>query len=78
MRPTGGKIVAAGRSFDMLRNKATVSNAKSPTDWVTLKDQQAGAGKGAPGTPTTPAGGEKSSAPMSIAERRRRRRDGGS
>lgn len=64
MKGTGEKIPIAGRSFDTLGDKTTVSSAKSVVDWVEMK-----------GTKKDSVVEEvKGSA--SIAERRRRRRDG--
>eukprot|EP00596_Hydrurales_sp_CCMP1899_P010112 CAMPEP_0119051472 /NCGR_PEP_ID=MMETSP1177-20130426/73074_1 /TAXON_ID=2985 /ORGANISM="Ochromonas sp, Strain CCMP1899" /LENGTH=569 /DNA_ID=CAMNT_0007030679 /DNA_START=102 /DNA_END=1811 /DNA_ORIENTATION=- len=60
---TDERLVAAGRSFDAMGKKATVINAKSPADWVTLKEEKQKVAKG-------------EEAPISIAERRRRRRGG--
>jgi hypothetical protein len=53
-----------GRSFDAMGPKTTVENAKKPADWVTLKGTKEETKK-------------EEDAPVSIAERRRRRRTGG-
>lgn len=53
-----------GRSFDAMGPKTTVENAKAPADWVTLKGVKEPVKK-------------DEEAPVSIAERRRRRRTGG-
>ena len=57
-----GQIMAAGRSFDTLREKTTTQNAKSPVAWVDMKGDK-------PKPKVEEEGG-------SIAERRRRRRGG--
>lgn len=61
------QIAPAGRSFDVLAKKATVSNAKSAMDWVDMK------GEKAKSSASTEAGDSKDEK-LSIAERRRRRR----
>lgn len=53
-----------GRSFDAMGPKTTVENAKAPVDWVTMKGNKEEVKK-------------DEEAPVSIAERRRRRRTGG-
>ena len=58
-----GEIAAAGRSFDTMKDKATVQNAKSPLDWVEMKGSK---------------GKEEEKKEVGVAERRRRRRGGGS
>lgn len=70
-------ILAAGRSFDALKYKATVTNAKSAADWVTKKnkpevapeEESVGRGSGSDA-------GEEGDQRESIAERRRKRRGG--
>ena len=60
-------VLLSGRSFDAMGKKTSVENAQSPADWVTLKgmkDKDKDAKK-------------DEEAPVSIAERRRRRRTGG-
>ena len=54
-----------GRSFDAMGKKTSVENAQSPADWVTLKGMKNKEEK------------KDEDAPVSIAERRRRRRTGG-
>ena len=53
-----GPIQAAGRSFDTRARKATVGNAKSAQDWVTMKalDDRRGTGaiRGSPSSPPPP------------------------
>jgi len=81
-------LVAAGRSFDTMKNKATVQNARSTTDWVDIKGERGSVNVGATaGRDTTsssssggaPAAGtvDSPNKPLSIAERRRQRRSGG-
>ena len=65
---TDGSIVPAGRSFDPLRTKTTVSNAKNPAAWTVDKQAKA---------PSAQGKDEEGAGGGSIAERRRRRRDGG-
>ena len=63
------EIVPAGRSFDALRNRPTVANARSASDWVDDKS--------APkkiDSSVDKAGGSGGEA--SVVERRRRRRSG--
>ena len=67
MRGTGEKIPIAGRSFDTLGDKTTVGTAKSIVDWVDMKGTKKDA---------VAAAEEASKGSASIAERRRRRRDG--
>ena len=62
-----GSIVPAGRSFDAMRTKTTVTNARSMGAWTV--DKQPGAAKKDAVSGEDAAGG-------SIAERRRRRREG--
>lgn len=57
-------LMVLGRSFDAMGPKTTVENAKAPADWVTLKGVKEPVKK-------------DEEAPVSIAERRRRRRTGG-
>ena len=60
-------IVPAGRSFDTLRTRPTVQNAKSASDWVDDRSKK----------PTDDKQSEKSvGGSDSIVERRRRRRSG--
>lgn len=68
------EMVAAGRSFDALAYKATVTNAKGMGDWVDKK----GVAPVAVPTPkkSVDAGDEDAEGRESIAERRRKRRVG--
>ena len=59
-------MMAAGRSFDTLKSKTTVQNAKSTLDWVEIKGSKDKA----------TAGDETADQKASVAERRRRRRQG--
>ena len=89
MKNISEKVPAAGRSFDTLKSKATIQNAKSVTDWVEMKGSStttsASNTKSTDTTTTndnnnnddssssTSAGAASSS---SVAERRRKRREG--
>jgi hypothetical protein len=70
LKSADSKIPAAGRSFDTLKNTVTTQNAKSVGDWVEMRDKdKSSAVISSDGESTE----EKS---VSVAERRRRRREG--
>ena len=82
MKNISEKVPAAGRSFDTLKSKATIQNAKSVTDWVEMKGSATTSTTTAndnnnsnddDSSSSTSAGAASSS---SVAERRRKRREG--
>ena len=87
MKNISEKVPAAGRSFDTLKSKATIQNAKSVTDWVEMKGSTTSTTNTRSTDTTTTtndnnsddgssssSGGAASSS--SVAERRRKRREG--
>ena len=87
MKNIAEKVPAAGRSFDTLKSKATIQNAKSVTDWVEMKGSTTTTNTKSTDTSTnndnnsdddssSTSAGAASSTSSSVAERRRKRREG--